>query len=119
MNVTSFPATSDDVVTLSIQEFTFDLDDFDGNGAPSMDRVCRTFLDDTNRAIVWWIRFTALKTWCSRTEVLARSTSGTWTLRDACEVAASFPLNHDWEFDPAPFDSAIDAATERRARRAA
>jgi hypothetical protein len=119
MSFTSFPATPDDVVTLSIQEFTFNLDDFDGNRAPSMECVCRTFLDDANRALVWWIRFAALKNWCGRTDVSARLSSGAWTVQDACEVAASFPLNHDWEFDPVHFDSAIDAATERRARGAA
>ena len=119
MNFISFPATPDDVAILTIQEFTFDLDDFDGNRVPSMERVCRTFLDDSNRAVVWWIRFTALKTWCSRTDVLARLTSGAWTLRDACEVAASCPLSADWQFDRADFDSALDAATGRRAPRAA
>lgn len=56
MNHTAFPATPGDVATLTVQEFTFDLDELDVNQMPSMERVCRTFLD-ANRALVWWIRF--------------------------------------------------------------
>jgi len=100
---TAFPATPDEVAVLTPQEFTFDLDDLDGNLAPSMDRVCRTFIVDANRALVWWIRFGALKAWCARTDVMARLNSGSMTLQDARDVAASFPLNHCWEFEPAPF----------------
>ena len=111
---TAFPATPRDVVELTVQEFTFDLDELDGDRVPSMERVCRTFMDDANRALVWWIRFAALKNWCSRTDVMARLTADLRTLRNACEVAASFPLNHRWEFDSEPFGSAIDAATESR-----
>jgi hypothetical protein len=118
MKHTAFPATPGDVARLSVQEFTFDLDDLDGNRVPSMERVCRTFMDDANRALVWWIRFAALKNWCARTEVMARLISDAWTLRDACEVAASFPLNHCWEFDSAHFESAIDARTVTRRRGA-
>jgi hypothetical protein len=40
---------------------------------------------------------------------MARLTSGSMTLQDACEVAASFPLNHQWEFEPDDFRSAIEA----------
>jgi hypothetical protein len=118
MKRTIFPATPGDVARLSVQEFTFDLDDLDGNRVPSMERVCRTFMDDANRALVWWIRFAALKNWCARTEVMARLIADAWTLRDACEVAASFPLNHRWEFDSAHFESAIDARTVGRRRGA-
>jgi hypothetical protein len=116
MNRTAFPATPDEVAALTPQEFTFDLDDFDGNQAPSMERVCQTFMDDANRALVWWIRFGALKAWCARTDVTARLNSGSMTLQDARDVAASLPLNHCWEFEPAPFYSALEAVTVRRAR---
>jgi len=116
MNRTAFPATPDEVAVLTPQEFTFDLDDLDGNLAPSMDLVCRTFIDDTNRALVWWIRFGALKAWCARTDVMARLNSGSMALQDARDVAASFPLNHCWEFEPAPFSSALEAVTVGRAR---
>ena len=118
MKSTAFPVKPQDVATLSVQEFTFDLDDLDGNRVPSMDRVCRTFIDDANRALVWWIRFAALKNWCARPNVIARLAADARTLRDACEVAASFPLNQNWEFDFAHFDSAINTATARRARGA-
>jgi hypothetical protein len=116
MNRTAFPATPDEVAALTPQEFTFDLDDLDGNHPPSMDRVCRTFMDDSNRALVWWIRFGALKAWCARTDVMARLNSGSMILQDARDVAASFPLNNLWEFEPAPFYSALEAVTVRRAR---
>ena len=116
MNPTTFPATPADVVTLTVQEFIFDLDELDGNRIPSMERVCRTFMDDANRALVWWIRFGALKNWCARTDVIGRSTSAPWTSRDACEVAASFPLNHLWEFDPEGFGFAVETVAVRRAQ---
>ena len=75
--------------------------------------------DDANRALVWWIRFEALKAWCDRTDVIARLNSGSVTLRDACDVAASFPLNHLWEFEPNDFCSATEAVTVRRAQAGA
>jgi len=52
MNRTAFPATPDEVAVLTPQEFTFDLADINGHEAPSMDRVCQTFMDDANRALV-------------------------------------------------------------------
>jgi hypothetical protein len=116
MNLTAFPATPGEVAALTPQEFTFDLDELDGNRVPSMERVCRTFMDDANRALVWWIRFEALKVWCARTDVMARLNAGLVTLRDACDVAASFPLNHHWEFEPDNFRSAIEAVTVARPR---
>lgn len=116
MNRTTFPATPGDVATLTVQEFTFDFDDLDGNRAPSIERVCRIFMDDANRALVWWIRFEALKTWYARTDVTTAGTSDSSSLRDACDVAASFPLNHHWEFDLDDFGSAIEAVAVKRAR---
>jgi hypothetical protein len=79
------------MAVLTVQEFTFDLDEFDEDGIPSMERICRTFMDDANRGLVWWIRFGALKAWRINPDVIARSTSDSGILRDACEVAASFP----------------------------
>jgi hypothetical protein len=114
MTLTAFPATPGEVAALTVQEFTFDLDELDGNRVPSMERVCRTFMDDANRALVWWIRFGALKAWCTGSEGMARLTSGTVTLRAACEVAATFPLGHCWEFEPDDFCAAIEAVTARR-----
>jgi hypothetical protein len=116
MNQTPFPATPADVAVLTVQEFTVDLDEFDGHGIPSMERICRTFMDDANRALVWWIRFGALKAWRTNPDVIARSTSDSGILRDACEVAASFPLNPLWEFDATDFGRALDGMALRRAR---
>lgn len=115
-NRTDFPTTPGDVAVLTPQEFTFDLDEFEGSRVPSMERVCRTFMDDANRALVWWIRFEALNIWRARTDVMARLNAGSMNLRDACDVAASFPLNHRWEFEATDFCSAIEAVTARRAR---
>jgi len=116
---TPFPAIPKDVAGLSVEEFTFDLDDLDGPRVPSMERICRTFMDDANRALVWWIRFVALQAWCASPEVMARMTSDARILRDAREVAASFPLNHHWEFDTTAFSLAIDRIAQRRARTGA
>jgi hypothetical protein len=117
MNLTPFPATPTDVAVLTVQEFTVDLDEFNGHGNPSMERICRTFTGDANRALVWWIRFGALKAWRTNPEVIARSMSDSVILRDACEVAASFPLNPLWEFDTTDFGRAVDGMALRRTRR--
>lgn len=119
MNRTEFPATPGEVATLTVQEFTFDLDELDEKQAPSMDRVCRTFMNDANRALVWWIRFGALRIWRARDEVIAGLNAGSIALNDAREVAASFPLNHRWEFEPAEFNLALEAATVRRTQHRA
>ena len=116
MTPTPFPATPADVATLTVREFIFDLDEFDGCRNPSMERICRTFMDDANRALVWWVRFGALKAWCANPDVIARATSDSSVLRDACEVAASFPLNPRWEFDARDFDRALHGMAVRRAR---
>ena len=116
MNGTAFPVTPGHVAALTPQEFTFDLDELDEHRVPSMDRVCRTFMDDANRALIWWIRFVALKAWCARTVGMAQLSIGSVTLRDACDVAASFPLNHRWEFETDDFRSAIELASLTRAQ---
>jgi len=114
MNPTAFPATPGEVAVLTPQEFAVDLDELDGNRVPSLERVCRTFTADANRALVWWIRFKALKVWCTRSEVTSRLDLGPLTLRRACSVAASFPLNPQWEFEPEDFYSAIEALDHGR-----
>jgi hypothetical protein len=116
MNHTPFPATPSDVAVLTVQEFTFDLDKFDGHEIPSMERICRTFMDDANRALVWWIRFGALTAWRTNPDVITRLMSDSVILRDACEVASSFPLNPLWEFDATDFGRAVDGMALRRAR---
>lgn len=117
MHRTAFPATPRDVTALTVKEFTFDLDELDGDRVPSLERVCRTFMDDTNRALVWWIRYAAFRHWRAETDIPTCPTH--WTLRDACEVAASFPLNHHWEFEMVDFGFAVEAAGGRRTRAGA
>ena len=115
----AFPATPGEVATLTIQEFTFDLYDVVGTQVPSIERVCRTFLEDANRALVWWIRFGALKTWCASIDGKEGASSDSRILRDAYELAASFPLNPLWEFDPNAFGCAVQAVAVTRARTTA
>jgi hypothetical protein len=111
MNNTPFPARPHEVVALTVHEFTCDLD---LNVAPSIDRVCERFLDDANRALVWLIRFKALKAWCTRSEMSAWLISGTGHSEQACQVAASFALNGEWEFDAEGFRSAVESTVARR-----
>jgi len=93
------------VAALTVSEFTSELD---SNVTVSFDHVCRRFLDDANRALVWFIRFRALTAWRERGDV------GTWLnasplrAERACEVAASFELNQEWEFDAEAFRSAVE-----------
>ena len=106
---TPFPSRPCEVVALTVAEFTCDLD---LNAAVSFDGVCQRFLDDANRAVVWFIRFHALTAWCKRTD------SAQWLHldpsygRSACAVAASFALNGEWEFDAEPFRSAVESARD-------
>ena len=106
MRRTPFPASPCDVVTLSVPEFTCELD---LNGSGSLDVVCRRFLDDTNRAVVWFIRFRALKSWCERLDVAQWLGSEPLHAHRACELAASFDLNDAWEFDADQFRSAVES----------
>jgi len=94
-----------DVVALSVPEFTCELA---LNGSLSLDAVCRRFLDDTNRAVVWLIRFRALTAWCERLEVAQWLQTEPSHTRHACELAASFDLNDAWEFDAERFRSAVE-----------
>jgi hypothetical protein len=104
---TPFPASPSDVVALTVPEFACGLD---LNQSVSIDAVCQLFLDDTNRALVWFIRFRALATWRERTDMAAWLHAEPTHARHAGEVAASFDLNDDWEFDAEPFRSAVESA---------
>jgi hypothetical protein len=106
MRQTPFPTNPSDVVALTVPEFTCELD---LNGSVSLDAVCRRFVDDTNRALVWFIRFRALTAWCERTDVGAWLQSEPSHADHACQLAASFALNDDWEFDVERFRSAVDS----------
>lgn len=113
-NSTPLPTRPIEVVALTVQEFTSDLD---MDGAPSLDEICRRFAADANLALVWWIRFRALKAWCTRTNVIDwLHTTGARTSRDLCEVAASLELNDRWEFDAERFCSAVDLIVSKRSR---
>lgn len=111
MTSTPFPARPGDVVALTVYEFTRGLD---LNAEPSIGLVCERFLDDTNRALVWLIRFKALKAWCTRAETNAWLIPEDRRSQQASEVAASFTLNGEWEFDGEDFRSAVQSLISRR-----
>ena len=94
------------MVVLTVREFACSLD---LDAAASLDVACRRFLDDANRALVWFIRFRALMVWCERADMAAWLTSGPSLARNACEVAASFRLNEQWQFDAEAFRSAVES----------
>lgn len=106
MRTTPFPSRACEVVALTVPEFTRELD---LNATVSFDRVCRRFLEDSNRALVWFIRFRALTDWCERDDVTAWLKSEPARAQHASELAASFELNDDWEFDSEGFRSAVDS----------
>ncbi len=106
MRQTPFPATPCDVVTLSVREFTSELD---LESSVSLDTVCRRFLEDSNRAVVWFIRFQALKQWCGRRDVAQWLRHDPAHTHHACELAASFDLNDAWEFDADRFRLAVES----------
>ena len=106
MRPTPFPTCPSDVVALSVAEFAYGLD---LDRSVPIDAVCRRFLDDANRAVVWVIRFRALTAWCERTDIVAWLHAEPGHADHAREVAASFALNDDWEFDAEPFRSAVEA----------
>jgi hypothetical protein len=100
MDCTPFPHRPADVVALSTQEFSFGLD---MSGDPSLDVICERFLGDANRALVWMIRFRALRSCWARAEVLESVSHSMSTEDDQYEVAASLDLNDCWEFDARTF----------------
>jgi hypothetical protein len=102
------------VAALAVSEFTCELDP---NATISFDRVCRRFLDDANRALVWFIRFRALTAWRERSDMATWLKASPSRAEDACEVAASFELNQDWEFDAEAFRSAVESIGRPAARR--
>ena len=104
-STTPFPTTPVDVVALTVAEFT---DGLDPNVAVPFDRVCHRFLDDANRAVVWFIRFRALTAWREREDVARWLTSDPSHEQHACQVAASFELNDEWEFHADAFRSAVE-----------
>ena len=105
MRRTPFPTTPSDVASLTVPEFTCDLDVKES----SIDAVCRRFFDDTDRALVWFIRFRALRAWCQRSDMATWLRSQPSHAHHACEVAASFELNDEWEFDAERFRSAVES----------
>jgi hypothetical protein len=109
MSSTVFPALPGDVAVLTAVEFAFGLE---WNNAASLDEVCRRFGNDANRAVVWLIRFRALKTWCAREDSAQWMTDA--RMSHICEVAARFELNQQWEFDPEAFSLAVEATCNRR-----
>jgi hypothetical protein len=104
--MTPFPAKPCDVVALTVLEFTCDLD---LDTTVTFDSICHRFLDDANRALVWFIRFRALTAWRQRGDMAAWLEWNPSQAQRACEVAASFQLNDDWEFDAEPFRSAVES----------
>jgi hypothetical protein len=112
MSSTIFPTLPGDVAVLTTGEFRFDLE---WNDALSFDEICRRFGNDVNRALVWLIRFRALKAWCAR-DGIALSFDAE-RMSHLCEAAARFELNDQWEFDADTFCLAVDTIATRRARR--
>ena len=110
MRRTPFPASPSDVEALTVTEFTCELD---LKESVSMDAVCRRFLNDLNRAVVWFIRFRALTAWCERTDTAPWLRSRPAHEQHACALAASFKLNEDWEFDAEQFRSAVESVARK------
>jgi hypothetical protein len=87
MHGTPFPVSPADVVALTVPEFTRELD----LASPaSLDVVCGQFLNDANRALVWFIRFRALREWCERSDMARWLGSDPAYARSACELAQVF-----------------------------
>src|SRR5437867_3077328 len=105
MRGTPFPTSPSDVVALTVPEFTCELD---LKGSVSLDAVCRRFLEDTNRAVVWFIRFHALTAWCERIDVAQWLRLEPSHTHHASQLAASFDLNDAWQFDAERFRSAVE-----------
>jgi hypothetical protein len=103
---TPFPTSPSDVVALTVPEFTSELE---LSESASLDAVCRRFLEDTNRAVVWFIRFRALTAWRDRLDVAQWLRSAPSHAHHASQLAASFELNDAWEFDADRFRSAVES----------
>lgn len=114
MKQTPFPTRPVDVVALAVDEFRVDLEREDGH---TLDTACQLFRDDPNRALVWLIRLAAVRALNTRADIAHWRQSRSSTSRDICEVAASFELNQQWEFDAGGFCFAVDALAKERAKR--
>ena len=106
MRSTPFPERPVDVVALTVPEFTSELN---LHATVSLDRICQRFLDDANRAVVWFIRFRALTAWRERGDIATWLNTNPSHAEHACEAAAGFELNDDWEFDADAFRSAVES----------
>lgn len=115
MQGTPFPTTPSDVVALTVPEFACALG---LSGSVSLDAVCQRFVDDTNRALIWFMRFRALTAWCERQDVGSWLQSEPSLAEHACQLAASFELNDEWEFDAERFRSAVESSLARSPRSA-
>ena len=93
-------------MALTVLEFACALD---LDSAASLNVGCQRFFDDANRGLVWLIRFRALTAWCERADMAGWLTSGASHARHACELAASFRLNDEWQFDAEAFRSAVES----------
>src|SRR5690242_4919913 len=100
---TPFPIRPRDVVPLTRRELT-EGPEYDA----SLQAVCRRFRDDPNRALVWLIRFGALRAWRERPDMAAWIRAQGPTVGEMCDVAAHFELNDLWGFDPEPFRAAVN-----------
>ena len=110
---TRFPGRPCDVAALTVGEFTPDLDLM---RSPSLYDACRRFVEDANRSLVWLIRATALRVWCARPDMASWLEGADTSGRSACEAAASFTLNDEWEFDADDFRSAVESVIAGRLR---
>jgi hypothetical protein len=106
MRYTEFPTRPCEVATLTVAEFMCEVD---LTATVSFDRVCQRFLDDVNRALVWFIRFRALTVWRERGDIAAWLRSDASLEQHACEVAAGFALNEAWEFHADAFRFAVES----------
>lgn len=109
MRFTPFPVRPCDVAALTVPEFTCDLD---LRGIVLLDRVCDRFLDDANRALAWFIRYEALRSWCEHADIADWLASDSAHFQHACELAAAFDLNGDWEFDTNGLRSAVESVAQ-------
>jgi hypothetical protein len=110
MRSTPLPVRPCDVVALTVAEFTWQLD---SNDTDSIDVVCQRFPEDINKAVVWFIRFRALTAWCARMDTAPWLQAEPSRAAHAGELAASFGLNEDWEFDADRFRSAVNSVVVR------
>jgi hypothetical protein len=110
MDKTPFPTKPAEVVALSAQEFTFELDLSD---LPAIDDVCNRFCDDANRALVWLLRFRALKALCAQPEMAVWLDGRAQAWRAVCQIAATCELSDAWEFDKDLFCLAVEAIRAR------